>query len=360
MVLVNMQRDATTMKGAKIIRKILLSVCSIGAALAICEIGFRVLGIQYPLMNEWLLYTSNKRISPKYIFEKLNVGPVNPSDGKRIVVMGDSFSEEGLWRHLGIESYPELLTSMFHERDESVHVYNYGIGASGSDQEFRYFVDHIIPLHPDLIIWQLYANDVWENVIQPVYTIDSHHRLEPLDASANWLYRRQELYNRLPLKNLLMHSYIIKTILFAFERFQYQEVPESYIRHPQDWGIDKIRAEVSAMDALSKQYGFDVVYVLIPPQALYMHVSGRTSKTVTEALMYHRAIDAILSGKPLYVAIRFEDPSVADNQEEVLDTIYLHDEDTNLMGDKHISQKGHAIIAQKIFAVVCPQICAKH
>ena len=62
-------------------------------------------------------------------------------------------------------------------------------------------------IDPNVVVWQFYPNDEWDNVAKAVFAIDGE-RLVPLDATRNWLHRRQRLYARVPFREtLLSHSY---------------------------------------------------------------------------------------------------------------------------------------------------------
>lgn len=271
------------------------------------------------------------------------------TDSARIFVIGDSFSEKGLWQRFGIESFPEILAPMV----LPARVYNFGLGAVGPDQELRYFIENLLPLKPTIVIWQLYANDVMDNVIQPVYTISKERKLVTISGQTNWMYRRQLLYNILPYPSLLMHSHLLKETLYAFEITKYKDVPSLYKNQPQNWGIAKIQLEIDTMNELAQKYNFQVLYVLIPPQATFLRLDNHALiPGVAQAIAYDKAIDTLLTRQIHYVRIHFDQPvevgAPRRSYENILEEMYLHDEDSNAYGDKHISQKGQILVAKQI------------
>jgi hypothetical protein len=340
------------------IDRLFLCIAGFVCALIFSEIAIRMMHIRHTLDNEWLLYSQDKKISSRYIFEKDFSVPDAATDRAKIFVIGDSFSEKGLWQRLGIDSYPEVLAPMV----LPARVYNFGIGAVGPDQEFRYFIDNLLPLKPTAVIWQLYANDVMDNVMQPVYTIDKEGKLASLSGQSNWMYRRQLLYNVLPFPSVLMHSHLLKEVLYAFELTKYKDVPTQYKQQPQRWGLEKMKLEIETMNALSRKYGFQIFYVLIPPQATYLRVRDYYALPpgAADAIAYDAAINTLLSYQPQYVHIRFDQQEEAGaspmSDEQILNDIYLHQEDSNAFGDKHLSQLGQKIVAKQIFDTIAPFI----
>ena len=331
-------------------------ILGIIAAGLVSERVLRIAHMTPVLINEELLYSQDKRIDPSYIFTKKNFSIHRTDNAFHVVTLGDSYTEKDLWAHDGITSYPELLQQMLSARSPAVEILNYGVGGTGPDQELRYFIDHILPTNPDLVIWQLYANDIEDNIEEPVYDIQNG-RLKPIDARTNWMYMRQILYSLAPWKPLMMHSYVFKAVLSAFQVTWFAHVPEVYRNDPTRWATDKLALEVQTMNTLAFAYHFRVFYVLIPPESQYISESQVAAKHISpHAAKYHDMIAGIIKNDPSYIPIDFGVEMVSHGlvpegdtvSREVLRSVYLGGVDKNEEGDKHLTQLGHQLIADEL------------
>ncbi|TNF25859.1 MAG: SGNH/GDSL hydrolase family protein, partial [Deltaproteobacteria bacterium] len=79
-------------------------------------------------------------------------------DKKTILLIGDSFTHASNLANQDVY-YRKL-------DDLKVNFYSYGVSGWSNLQEFLKVQEHITKIHPDIIIWQLSANDLIENVYQ--------------------------------------------------------------------------------------------------------------------------------------------------------------------------------------------------
>ncbi len=91
--------------------------------------------------------------------------PFLASNALKIVMMGDSFTEalQVLWR----ENYCSIFEKTLNERRpppaRPVHVMNAGVSGYSPIAEFQYFRKELASLKPDIVVLQMYANDVFED-----------------------------------------------------------------------------------------------------------------------------------------------------------------------------------------------------
>jgi hypothetical protein len=327
--------------------RILILFCGVSVALLIAEITLRVMHVNPVIVNEWMLDTVDKRASATYIFEKNDTQCHAYDAPQGIAVIGDSYSEARLWQSRGIDSYPEQLQQLLRDRPiADAKVWNFGVGANGPDQELRKLMDEIGSLHPKILVWQLYPNDVWDAVTIPLYDLGSDGELRPIAGWRNWMYLRQRFYQAVPGRILLtQHSRVFRAVLASFQRLQFSAVPKKYREDAEQWGLAKLQKEIRAVDTIAAGYGITVVHVLIPPQSLYLP-EGSSDKDWNIGL-YDDLAD-ILSKEPHNVIVRFPDNT------DTLRKYYLDTEDVNAVGDKHLTEVGHAVVATAVYDAIAP------
>jgi hypothetical protein len=230
------------------------------------------------LTSSWILATRDRVRDPDLIYVNprlerrsyYTVDPLLPT----IVALGDSFTEG--FPVDRARSYPSALRRMLASRGQRTNVVSLGLGDSGPDQQLRLFQRNVLErgwIRPDVVVWQLYNNDAWDNALKSVYAIAAQG-LEPVPAARNWMYRRQLLFDRTPLPRWFkLHSNIFGYALKSIEHWRLAQVPEAYAADPQGWGLEKIRLELHALDELGKAHGFRSYYTVVPPQSSYANAS---------------------------------------------------------------------------------------
>jgi hypothetical protein len=191
-------------------------------------------------------------------------------DPKRetVVTLGDSFvSGHPVARK---DNYPAVLGRLLGARGRPVNLINMGIGDSGPDQHLRLFKEYVLPrLTPDMVVWSFYANDILDNLRLPVYKIENDS-LVPLDAAKHWLHVRHKIYRSIPLPWTVKESSpVLRLLLRAQEVWGTRRVQ---LLDPNARALsgERIRLAIEEIERLARIHGFQVVYVLIAPQALYL------------------------------------------------------------------------------------------
>ena len=252
-----------------------LIVFSLVASLFLCEGVLRIFNY-FPLLQYDFYLKHDIRdldedliLAPK-LLSGGDFGAYVKADDKVVVSLGDSFTEGSPGPTK--ESYPYVLNKLLINGGTQDTVLNAGWGHSGPGQHFRKFNQDIINnIKPGLVIWAFYVNDIWDNVILPVYDIDSNGELIPLNGKTHWLYLRQVYSNNFPIPQKWKDkSYLFNLTLKLFEFFQSTKVPNEFKRNATDWGWKKFNAQLDKMEELSKNFDFKLLYVLIPPESVYL------------------------------------------------------------------------------------------
>lgn len=334
----------------KLLQRVLFVVTASALTIIVVESVLRLFHVEIPLDHERLFDEHSHRvISDRYIFERTDVPPHMTDGFTNIAVIGDSFSECNLIQ--GVRCYSELIAT----QSSDMRVYNYAVAGMNTDQEFMYFTDHILPEKPNIVIWQMYSNDVWENVIRPLYTISpGGGQLRDEPAMHNWVYQRQTAYTMLPFRYTLIKSLLVRSILRLFELRRFAQAPGRNDTDRLQWSVDKVRLEVARMNALATQHNFQVIYVLIPPQALYMQESSSSSERVSVdyIISLYRMLDEVLRSQQQYITDVFADYDNSHGAAITALTYYLDDTDTNIRGDKHLNTRGQDVVASRIMNTI--------
>ena len=141
-----------------------------------------------------------------------------------------------------------------------------------------------------------------------------------------------------------------------FEYKSYDKSPYGDDEGRIAWSLEKIRLEIAEMNRLSREDGFTVLYTQIPTQSIYLTedpLSEYQWQREYNNRMY-RAIEAMLEKQVGYVLLQFA--SVLPAESDVLgvasisakERFYMHDDDRNTLGDKHLSQAGNQMVAEQL------------
>jgi lysophospholipase L1-like esterase len=336
---------------------VVLLAVGVVCGLALVEVGLRAAGYWPDLQSGWMLDSPYRALDPDLIVVPRRLLEPSfydrPMARTRIVALGDSFVEG--YPVAAKDAYPAVLqrileadgTAIDDAHGASVDVVNAGMGDSGPDQQFRLFERDLLHLRPTVVVWSFYANDIWDNVLRAVYDIDgAGDRLVPLAATQSWMYLRQQVYEAMPLPHALKTgSYAFRVFLRGIELLHWWQLPARYHAHPEDWGADKLRLEIAAMNALAVAGGFRVYYVLIAPEALYLARSDPDRWNAHWSLHEQAALAGIVSGEPGFIDADFADATSAG-------TALFADgsRDATAPGARHFNEAGYRRLAELVAA----------
>jgi lysophospholipase L1-like esterase len=133
----------------------------------------------------------------------------NDPNKKNIAFVGDSVT----WSYGASDSatYPLIFEKLYNQShpNKNVLVNNFGIPGYNFDQEYLLIKEKILPsYHPDIIIWNLNVNDLWESNYSCLFTPKDHQ----------WIHisARQNIYYWYGLIKTYFPAFITRTKLFNF------------------------------------------------------------------------------------------------------------------------------------------------
>jgi len=181
---------------------------------------------------------------------------------ERIVVLGDSM----IFGHgvADAESFPNQLEAVMRESGRNVDVINAGIKGYGTDGAFKLWTHRLAPLKlaPDLVIFAVYKNDLYDNIGQPLYGIE-RGALVPIDATKNWIYFLGNIERRTPefFRNRILYGLVLSRFI---GRDVYGVLPDLGDAELVDWAARKALLQIRDLSALGKREGFRVMVLGVP------------------------------------------------------------------------------------------------
>jgi lysophospholipase L1-like esterase len=325
-------------------------ICTLFAS----DLILRSVGYLPQVDHEWLLGPKEDSrtpddklilVRPQFLTEQFYT--VDPTR-KIVVTLGDSYVEG--YPVDENDNYPSVLGRLLGERDQPVNILNMGTGDSGPGQQLRLMKEYLLPrLTPDIVVWSFYANDVMDNVQQPVYNIENGSLVQ-LDASKHWLHIRQKLYGNIPLPSTIKESSPVLRLFFrALEicgkRGLHTEEPSGQVR-----SVEKIRLQIEEMERLARLHGFKVLYVLIAPQAVYLREQDPMFFDQKLLITEYMQLRPIIAGQARHVDVWFGgaesrfcgSPFSAPASRDLFSD---DGRDHNPLGDRHFNETGYYLLA---------------
>jgi lysophospholipase L1-like esterase len=320
---------------------LLLGTLVAGAAL---EAALHLVGYHPPLQSEWMLRSPYLTPSDDVVMiPKVLLEPAlydSRDDRPLILTIGDSFTQG--YPVDPVDAYPAVLERLLAGRGVRARVVNAGMGDSGPDQQLRLLTTRLLPrLHPTVVVWSLFVNDLWDNVLKAVYTLDGD-RLVPLHGSANWISVRQRLFE-LPLLPAWIrdHSYTFHLVLKATELLPRTMLPRAYATDPPAWGARKLRRELEELDRLASTRHFRTYLLLIAPQSAYLAAADPDAWETSWTGVEYRKLTAVLAGRPDVIDAWLGAAHASDAfAEEARDVAAL--------GERHFNERGYALLAAMV------------
>lgn len=348
----------------RLLKRMVLAVMVVAASLLLCEVTLRCLGIPGELEEEWLLLPDEVRgrvFDPQTLFanlEFLDENHYRTEEGKpTIVALGDSYT--GGFHVARADNYLSVLRRQLHRDGIDATIIDMGVGYSGNDQHLAILKHKVLTrLQPDLVIWQLCYNDLWENIELSLYRVDDDSRLVHHGIERNWLYLREKLCRLLPGPlGLAKRAYLFRLLLDATKLYWASEVPPEYEDRLLDYGRLKAQLILEEVVRLSKEHGFKLVFALVDPQAI--HLGPEDAASVDTSDWWHSnfvALKAMFSGREHFIDTQFSaDDLAAVNRHfssritSVGRGLFLDGEhDPAPLGIRHYNKFGYWVFARKI------------
>ncbi|MEO6223186.1 MAG: GDSL-type esterase/lipase family protein [Vicinamibacterales bacterium] len=335
----------------RVLGRILVFITLLSVSLIAAEGALRLAGYWPALSSEWMLYADSRTadqdlisIDRRFLDEATYTPFQVAAPTKLIVALGDSYTA-------GVpvtaeEAYPGALERILTADSRDIRVMNAGLGDSGPEQQLALLTKYVLPrVHPDVVIWQFYANDSIDNAMKALFSVSPEGALVPLAARDNWMYRRQRFYERVPLPEAVKSgSYVFHLLLRRYEVGRSDAVPKG--TDPTAWGRQKIPLNIIRMTELAKQHGFELYLTLVAPQATYESVEPNTP-AYQEAMEYPKVLE-LLESQPNFIHVKFDAVKMEQARSRGEGIFSDGTRDPNPFGMRHFNAAGYAMMAQTI------------
>lgn len=322
---------------------VLVVAASVLSAAAL-EGALRLVGYRPSLQSGWML--TSPYVAPDddvIMIPRFLLGASfyeRRTDAPLVLTIGDSFTEG--FPVAAPDTYPAVLERALLARGLRADVANAGMGDSGPDQQLRLLQTKLLTrLHPAVVVWSLYANDLWDNVLKPVFTVEDGN-LRPRSGRRDWLYGRQRLFDLAPLPAAVKRgSYAFNLVLKATEAFAKAAVPREYEHDPTAWGRGKLELELAEFERMAGEHGFTGYVLLIAPQSVYLAATDPSRWQDYWSAVEHRKIAPMVEGRRDVIVAWFGAAHATD--------IFAEDaRDVGPVGDRHFNEAGYALLGELV------------
>lgn len=331
---------------------LVLIVASIGISVLSLELGLRLTKTWKQVEGGWLLPSfypnfywkmdDDLIFTTTHVEERLNQLATKKDDRFRVVLIGDSFTQgDPLPQYF---SYDRFLKKQLALENKDVDVINLGVGGYGPDQELVLLQKAMVNSPSvDVVVWQFFNNDIFEAYTQSLFEVTSNG-LEQKSAKDNWLHKRHDFYEQIPLPEKFKYeSYLVNWLLYFFEKENYDSPEGGYEKYYRD-SLAKMDLIIDKAQSMAIQKGFKLYLVLVVPQAAYTNDDGQNSKyTLAD---YHR-LKQLLEKRENYIEIKIEDNNSPEHK-----YFSREGQDPLPFGTRHFNEVGYEFMAQKILGAM--------
>ncbi|MFZ5534682.1 MAG: SGNH/GDSL hydrolase family protein [Patescibacteria group bacterium] len=292
----------------------------------------------------------------------------------RILMVGDSFTFGKGVSHE--EAYPARVQSILNSTGIPAEVVNAGVPGYGIDQEYRYLTDELIPQQsPDIIVWNLNANDVDDTNKACLYAVRSS-TLVPFSGRRNLLYLQGVFAKKSPpmfkKSNIFRFLLYTSNAIIGSDRFTFgcsapirgsREVMYRAFREKLAIYLPRVRAALSKRNAkliitmMPFEYYFDPRRTNDPIIADY-HAIQQTLAALSESNVDLNEVIAAQRDPGLYSLRtgRMIPPELPDESGSpqpggnIIESLYLPEK--NPFDGAHLNGLGNNFIAQHVAEVL--------
>lgn len=272
-----------------------------------------------------------------------------------ILFLGDSFTTAP-WTDLG-GSYSSIFSKSYaREKNICVKQFRIASGGAGNSQELTRFVDLINKINPNLVIWQFYSNDYFENVQHSLHDIENG-KLVRKNALRSTFFWVGFINQKIPF---IKNSTLGQHLLYLGET---KDILRNWPTNPRNktsilsYNKKIIPMFINNMLELGKKHNFHLITTLAPLECQHRSETeefcswdsdfqNSLRKVLVEnsnfISMETTTVDSTESGKLLGVTTELEDQMLADKlfnvKKEVLNP-----------GKRHLSEFGNSYFGLILF-----------
>ncbi len=201
--------------------------------------------------------------------EDYNETKFHDNSVKKIMLIGDSF----VWGNTeDTQTYAHHLQNMLAADSSQTLVLNAGVSGYGTDQEYVYLLEKIVPVFkPDSIVWNINNNDVTDIYDRPLFTL-RNGELVRIPGWRNRIYVQGWLQQKI-VGTFLEKSVIIQSLIAEAGHINLYDlgVPEP---ERDAWSLTKMQLLFTDLQKRCAHEGIKLVFTLMPSQANVQKLDG--------------------------------------------------------------------------------------
>ncbi len=290
----------------------------------------------------------------KYGFRVNELQEFNPSDKrKKVFLVGDSFAYGGYVADNQTPAY--YLQERFKHGIDEVTVVNAGVPGYGAGQTYLFLTEEIIPRYqPDVIIWSLNANDLWDDRKRSLHWM-VNDRLINFPAWTNGIYLQGFLKEK--MSRMYYESKVMNLVAFGLQEFDLVALLE-----PED---KQLRAKkIGLMIKKVSESGIPLLVTIAPNQEVIRFLEAPNNRQELDIENYLLLTQLSKDVEPVYDTsyrlVAMNRLSVAldsSRKVDVLGANFLSDalfldeisEPGSEFGHRHLSTAGNKAYADLIY-----------
>lgn len=261
----------------------------------------------------------------------------------KLLFLGDSFTTSP-WMDTG-ESFPEVFSNQLSKyNSKCIAVMRLSTGGAGSDQELRKFEDVINKIHVNLVIWQFYYNDLYENVEHGPFTV-VNNKLENRNNWNNTLFLAGYFNQNIPF---LFQTQIGKYLMYLGEKKDLFHAWEINVNDDiQLWSYNKtkISLELKKMHLLSSQNDFQLITTLAPLECEVRKTedcwNAKNQDTIRQTLLLNST----------FIPMDINNNELGpQNKSSVIPISFFENKlEASPVGQRHLSKEGNTYFGELLF-----------
>ena len=268
-----------------------------------------------------------------------------------LVAMGDSFVEG-----IGVDrkdTYPAVLESQLKRRNIKMQVINAGISGYGPDQVYRLIIKKILPMDPDIILWNItYPDDLYSSAfwLPSLYSI-SDGNLKARNGWANWQFLQNFLSYYSP--GIIKNSYLYSFVFNKLQNLMINIRSRSSFDENLSRSIEKLVLQLNNLKEISRYRGIELVVVFVPMKNTFNIQTGYNLGTKTQETNMMISLKSKLDKSNINYIDIYNEMKLNGLLEENFDPhdlFYIHDVHPNEVGNmifaKAVSPKLTEILSQ--------------
>ncbi len=258
----------------------------------------------------------------------------------RIVVIGDSFP-----MGLAVEPTETFPKQLEQQLGKGYEVFNLGITGYGPDQEYVVIQEDVLRLHPDLVIWSIFAgNDFGDVVNDHLYEISADNSLQP--RVDNYVTNHVPTFRLNLAYNMFRYgSFLSPTVEKMIDSTFFQDHTHILTDPSERYraiGVPLVQRLITEGVVLLKKNGISVAFVIVPSFEIVQDDSRLKVEGVPPELYEtNENLAMAIAGSTALPAVNLTQLFRSRASEELYTT-----------SDRHFSIAGHRLAAEEIASLL--------